>query len=131
MRWQRVARIVVAAVGISTAAAVYLLTRERTPQEPPALVSEADPAAKMQSGAGKDVRYRGDELLGTVTYTSIRSYENNRVVWEAFEYQLPDGTRLSADRVETRGNSMGGGKPDEMSLKGRVRLETKDGTELR
>jgi lipopolysaccharide export system protein LptA len=131
MRWQRVARIVVAAVGISTAAAVYFLTRERTPQEPPALVSEADPAAKMQSGAGKDLRYKGDELLGTVTYTSVRSYENNRVVWEKFQYRLPDGTRLSADRVETRGNSLGGGKPDEMSLKGRVRLETKDGTELR
>ena len=131
MRWQKVARIVVAAVGLGTAAAVYFLSRERTPQEPPALAREADPAAKMQSGEGKDLRYRGDELLGTVTYTGVRSYENNRVVWEKFQYRLQDGTRLSADRVETRGNSMGGGKPDEMSLKGRVRLETKDGTELR
>ena len=131
MRWQKVARVVVAAVGIGTAAAVYFLTRERPPQEPPALAREADPAAKMQSGAGKDLRYKGDELLGTVTYTSVRSYENNRVVWEKFSYRLPDGTRLSADRVETRGNSMGGGKPDEMSLNGHVRLETKDGTELR
>jgi lipopolysaccharide export system protein LptA len=131
MRWQKIARMVVATVGIGTAAAVYLLTRERTPQEPPALAREADPAARMQSGAGKDLRFKGEELLGTVTYSSVRSYDNNRVVWEKFQYRLPDGTRLSADRVETRGDSMGGGKPDEMSLKGHVRLETKDGTELR
>jgi lipopolysaccharide export system protein LptA len=131
MRWQKVARVVVASVGVSTAAAVYLLTRERTPQGPPPVTSQADPAAKMQSGAGKDLRYRGDELLGTLTYDKVRSYENSRVVWEKFEYRLNDGTMLSAGRVEARGDSMGGGKPDEMTLTQGVHLKTKDGTELK
>ncbi len=88
MRWQKVARVVVAAVGVSTAAAVYFLMHERTPQGPPPVLNEADPAAKMQSGEGKDLRYRGDELLGTVTYDKLRSYENSRVVWEKFVYRL-------------------------------------------
>lgn len=131
MRWQKIARVLVVLVGLGTAAAVYFLTRERTVAPPPPVMADADPTAKMQSGAGKDLRYRGDELLGTLTYERVRSYENSRVVWEKFEYRFNDGTRLSADLVEARGNSAGGSKPDELTLTGHVRLETKDDTTLR
>ena len=56
MKWQKAARVVVAAVGVSTAAAVYFLMHERTPQGPPPVLNEADPAAKMQSGSAQYVR---------------------------------------------------------------------------
>jgi lipopolysaccharide export system protein LptA len=95
------------------------------------VLEDADPAAKMQAGAGKDLRYREDELLGTLTYESVRSYENNRWVWEKFRYEMKDGTVLSAGRVEASGSSMGGGKPDDMKLSQGVHLITQDGTELR
>jgi lipopolysaccharide export system protein LptA len=131
MRWQKIARIIVAAVGIGTAGAVYFSTRERTQQEPKPEIAGADPAATMQSGQGKDLRYRGDELLGTLTYESVKFFENNRVVWEKFDYRLPDGTRLSANQAEAQGDSMGGGKPDEITFRDRVRFRTEDGTELR
>jgi lipopolysaccharide export system protein LptA len=131
MTWQKVARVVVAAIGLATAGAVYLLTRERPAVSPPPSGTEAaDPAAKMQSGPGRQVRYDGNRPIGELTFADFRTYEDNRVVWLKFEYKLHDGTVLSADRVEATGTESGSGKPDDLALKGRVNLRTADGTTL-
>jgi lipopolysaccharide export system protein LptA len=123
MRWQKAARGIVAAVGLGTAAAVYLSTRERPAPEPPPVALEADRDAKMQSGAGQDERYRGDALIGTLTYDELRRYDDNRIVWRHFRYRMDDGSVLSADQAEARGTSPEGDAPNVITLTKNVRLE--------
>jgi lipopolysaccharide export system protein LptA len=123
MRWQKTARLLVAAVGLATAVAVYVLTRERPAPAPPVVADEPDREAKMQAGAGEDHRYKGDELVGTLTYSEVRSYDNKRVVWRGFRYRLKDGSVLSADQAEARGTAGIGDKPEEIVLTGSVRME--------
>src|SRR5262245_29948170 len=126
MRWQKAARLGVAVVGLGTAAAIYALTRERPVQNKPQVSTTFDPKATAQSGAGEQVRYDGNRLLGTVKFDGSRAYEDGRTEWDKFYYRFEsDGTVVSADHVAGR-NTNDPGKTAEYTLTGHVRLQGPD-----
>jgi lipopolysaccharide export system protein LptA len=105
VRWPQAARLVVAVAGLGTAAAVYVYSRDRAPQPtPPPLATAADPAAKLQSGRGSDLRYRGNELESTVDYQSLKQFADGKFGWQHAKLTfMKDGTTLAADLVECTG----------------------------
>jgi lipopolysaccharide export system protein LptA len=123
VRWQTVARRIVAVVGLGTAVAIYVYTRPRPAPEPPPLAPSADPTATVQAGAGVDARYRGDTLESKIQYAGIRQYSDGRVGYEKAHMTLANGTVLSADLIEGRGKSAKGDMPGEWTLTGHVSFQ--------
>jgi lipopolysaccharide export system protein LptA len=123
VRWQTVARRIVAVVGLGTAVAIYVYTRPRPAPEPPPLAPSADPTATVQAGAGVDARYRDDTLESKVQYAGIRQYSDGRVGYEKAHMTLANGTVLSADLIEGRGKSAKGDMPGEWTLTGHVSFQ--------
>ncbi len=132
MIWQRWARLLVAAIGVGCAVALFAYTRNRPPKvaAPPQIA--VDPQATMQSGAGRLVRHRGNEEVGVIDYTSTKSYADDRMVFENPHIVSSDerGFEAWADRSETKGKSVHADNPGEMEFTGHVRVKTKDGLEL-
>jgi len=127
MRWQRGARLAVAAIGLATALAVVLLVRERPAQVDPGVTVPVDPGATMQAGSGVDTRHRGDERIGTVAYDEITHFKDGRTGYKNARVTLKDGTVLSAGFAETVGKAASGESPAaEYRLRNGVRL-TKPG----
>ena len=128
MRWQRVARMVLAAVGLGVAVLLYVNTRERPmPEAQPGGSLVADPQATVQAGKGAQIRYRDGDKQFTVEYTASSLYSDGRTVLEGARLTLEDGTIASADRVESQGSVVAGAMPEEFRLKGNARFQTPDG----
>ncbi len=130
MRWQRIARRVVAVIGLGTAVAIYALSRERPVAERPGPSAERDPAATVAAGHGVQVRYRGSSKQFTLEYGAIRQYADGRQSWDDVRLSLEDGTTVSAKAGESRGQPGANGLPQSISLKDDVRVHTADGTDL-
>ena len=93
MRWQRVARAILAVVGLGVAVLLYVNTRERpTPQAQPGGSLVADPQATVQAGKGAQIRYRDGDKQFTVEYTASSLYSDGRTVLEGARLTLEDGT---------------------------------------
>jgi lipopolysaccharide export system protein LptA len=117
----------VAAAGLGTAAAIYLLARDRPEVERPIVTIPADPAATVQSGAGVDVQYVGDRKRWALEYGRMASYEGSVVRWEQVHVTFAeDGTEIWADKAEMKGRVKGGDAPAALELTGHVRLKTED-----
>src|SRR5215467_14504148 len=107
MRWQRYARLFVALIGVGCAVALFVYSRkQRAPAPPPPQVA-VDPTATVQGGAGRLVRHRGDEELGTIDYESTKSYADGRMVFEKPHITSSGdrGFEAWADKSETKGKS--------------------------
>ncbi len=132
MIWQRWARLFVAAIGIGCAVALFAYTRSRPPKPAPPPQVAVDPQATMQSGAGRLVRYRGNQEVGVIDYTSTKTYADDRMVFENPHIVSSDerGFEAWALRSETKGKSVHADNPGEMEFTGHVRVKTKDGLEL-
>ncbi len=132
MTWQRVARVVVALIGVGCAVALVMSTRQRpTPVVAPPQVA-IDPKATVQGGAGRTVRHRGDKELGVIEYQSSKTYDDGRMVFEKPHIVSSDerGFEATADLSETKGKSVHADNPGEMEFTGHVHVKTKDGLEL-
>ncbi|HVT46489.1 MAG TPA: hypothetical protein VHD57_01775 [Vicinamibacterales bacterium] len=123
MRWQTVARRLVAVAGLGTAAAIYFYTRPRPAPVPPPVAAPADPTATVQAGAGVDARYRDDTLESKVQYAGIRQYSDGRVGYEKARMTLANGTTLAGDLIECHGKASKGDVPGECTLTGHVSFE--------
>lgn len=129
MRWQRAARFVVAGVGLGTAVALVVLTRERPVVRPPVVTPGGDPAAVFQSAAGATVRHDGDRVVARVEYGQVRRYAD-RMEWEAFALTLDDGAKLSANRVTGTFTGANRDQPTSFAFDGDVRFQSAAGMSL-
>lgn len=133
MRWQRGARFVVAAIGLSCAGAVYLYSRKHQPPAPsPKTQIKVDTKATSQTGPGKRQRFRGDQLVGQITFEGSRAYPDGRSVLDHAHLSSYDerGMEIVADTLETSGNTPQADQPQELHFNGHVKLTTKDGLQL-
>ena len=94
MRWQRYARVLVALIGIGCAVALVAYSRKRPSPPPPPPPVAVDPEATVQSGAGRLVRHKGNEEVGTIDYQSTKTYADGRVVFEKSAHRLGGGPGL-------------------------------------
>ncbi|HKW03285.1 MAG TPA: LptA/OstA family protein [Vicinamibacterales bacterium] len=132
MRWQRYARALVAVIGIGCAVALYTYSRKKPPHAPPPPQVAVDPEATVQSGAGRLVRQKGNEEIGTIDYQSTKTYADGRMVFEQ-PHIVSSGNRgfeAWADKSETKGKSPNVDNPGKMEFTGHVRVHMKDGLEL-
>ncbi len=133
MTWQRWARLLVAAIGLACAAALIVYTHKgpAPPASPPARI-DVDPRATVQGGAGRLVRHRGEQELGSIEYQATKTFADGRMAFEQPHIISSDerGFEAWADRGETKGKSVNADNPDEMEFTGHVRVKTKDGLEL-
>ncbi len=130
MKWQTPARWLVAIAGMGTAVALYTQTRERPAADRPAVATPADPEASVQSGAGTSVRFNAGAVEFEITHAGERIYEDGRKAWDKARFRISDGTDLSADLIETKGDD-GTGMPGELTFTGNVRLDTPEGASIR
>jgi lipopolysaccharide export system protein LptA len=128
MRWQKIARAVIALVGIGCAVAVYVLTRTpaTSPQRP--MTEPIDPAATMQSGSGIEFRTRDGEKIAELNFRDRKVFPD-RLVLSGVVYTLKkDGTEIRADQAETKGKTdKPDGRPAEFTLTGNVSIKTGEG----
>jgi lipopolysaccharide export system protein LptA len=132
MRWQRYARALVAVIGIGCAVALYAYSRKKPTHAPPPPQVAVDPEATVQSGAGRLVRHKGNEEVGTIDYQSTKTYADGRMVFEK-PHIVSSGDRgfeAWADTSETKGKSPTVDNPGKMEFTGHVRVHMKDGLEL-
>jgi lipopolysaccharide export system protein LptA len=132
MTWQRYARVLVAAVGLGCAVALFAYSRKQPAHAPPPPQIAVDPDATVQSGAGRLVRHKGDEEVGTIDYKSTKTYADGRMVFEQPHIRSSGdrGFEAWADKSETKGKSVNADNPGEMEFTGHVRVHMKDGLEL-
>ena len=86
----------------------------------------------MQSGAGRLVRHKGNEEVGTIDYQSTKTYADGRMVFEK-PHIVSAGDRgfeAVADKSESKGKSVNADNPEAMEFTGHVRVHMKDGLEL-
>jgi len=132
MRWQRVARLVVAAIGIGCAVAIYLLTRERPVPAAGPTIADVDPNAALQSGRGVSYLHRDGRLRVEVRYERVKAFDDARQVFEEAHIKGLDGQKfeLWAAKLEAKGAPSAGELPAHLEATGVVKLVTDDGLML-
>lgn len=131
MTWQKIARLVIAAIGLGTAAAIYFLARPKPLPPAPKAAITIEPGAKVQTGAGKNIRTEGDRTIGTYTFTAMRSYEGDKTQLDGFRYEFADGGFMQADRVQSQGTAgSNSAMPAEFTATGNVVFQNRTGMTL-
>ncbi len=131
MTWRRAARFGVAGVGLATALAVVLLTRDRPEPAERGTSTPVDPTATLQAGRGVDTRYRGNERTAIIDYESIVQRKDGSTAWTNAQVTLKDGSALTAGLVESVGKATSAGSPGaELACSQGVRLTTAAGDTL-
>jgi lipopolysaccharide export system protein LptA len=131
VRWQKVVRLIVAAIGLGTAVAIYLLARPKPAPPPPRATITIDANAKVQTGAGKTIRTDGDRIIGTQTFAATRTYDGGRIQADDFRYDFADGGFMSDEHVEAQGTSASNSAlPEEFRAVGTVVFRNRSGMEL-
>ncbi len=124
MRWQRIARLVLAIIGITFAIGVGMTMKRRTTplSQPP--VPRTDPTAVVESEGGSSVRINGEREQGVLTYERLLTYANgaSKMV----------GVTITSDRngktfVIKGAEGQAGENESSMELTGGVTLEASDG----
>lgn len=129
MRWQRAARLGVAAAGLTTAVALYVFTRERPTVERPPAVGPSDPAATTQSGPCVQLRYKGDTEHYRLECGASRTYPDRFEFDQVHMTFKDDGTELWAGLVVARG-ATGDAAPTSLDMSKGVRLRTGEGASV-
>jgi lipopolysaccharide export system protein LptA len=124
VRWQKAARYGVALSGVGVAVWLYASTRTRPSLERPTTGTVADPQATVQAAAGSQTRTRDDDKQFTFSWKSLRQLTDGRTILDGFKMTFEDGTGVSADNAETRGNLAAEDLPAELLLKGKVHMQT-------
>ena len=130
MRWQKPARLAVAVIGIGTAIALFMLTRDRKPNPRAIVDSAADPTATVQSGQGTQFRYKGNDKQLTLEYATVKQQPDGRISWTGFHLVMADGTDVKGDVAESVGRSETTAMPNDVNLTGHVFLRTPEGVQV-
>ena len=133
MRWQRTARLAIAAFVITFAGIVFVAMRRTSPvKEAPAPI-HADDKAVFQTTGRSDLRRvdKAGKLVFSVTSMGQRVYPDGRSVFEHATLTLPDRNgrtiTIVGDEAETVAPADGSSDISKANLKGNVRLTTSDG----
>ena len=90
-RWQKRARLVLAAVAVAVVVIVALTLRERHPPQMNRAAARVDPKAVAESAGGRMVRASGTRVPGVVDYERMMAYEDGTAKLL--------GPKISTDRV--------------------------------
>ncbi len=136
MRWQQAARFGVAAVGVGTAVALFVLRRQPPPVAAPApVIAVKDKSARMEGGP---CRTRLTDLStgkdrGEIECAASQHYDDGRNRYEKIHLTRTDDPpfELWADVLESRGRGVRDATlPGELVFTGHVRMKTKDGLQV-
>ncbi len=132
MRWQRGARLVVAAIGVGCGVAIFLYARNRPAPPPPRSLASIDPKSKAQTESGTTLYLRAGKATVDVSFGATTSYDDGRVRLERVEVRGLEGNRyaIRADVLETAGQSTTADRPIHYDFTGHVVLTTDDGLQL-
>jgi lipopolysaccharide transport protein LptA len=127
MRWQRSARLVIAAVAVAFAVGVGSTMKRRIAPHIDAPVPRTDPTAVIESEGGNTVRITGSHQDARVEYARLLTYANgaSKMV----------GVTITSDRagktfVVTGGEGQAGVDESSFDLTGGVRMQSSDGLTL-
>ena len=127
MRWQRIARLVLAVIGIAFAIGVGMTMKRRTTPQSQPPVPRTDPTAVVESEGGSTVRINGSREQGVLTYDRLLTYANGatRMV----------GVTITSDRngktfVVKGAEGQAGENESSMELTGGVTMEASDGMKV-
>jgi lipopolysaccharide export system protein LptA len=132
VRWQRWARVVVAAIGLGCAAAIYLLSRDAPAVPKLAEIPAVDAKVIVQSGPGLTDRFRSGNEWMQLSFESTATYDDGRTRFNKVHVVLPGdkGFETWADVVEEKGKAVQPDNPSQIDLMGHVRVVTPDGMEV-
>ena len=128
MRWQRGARLAIGVAGLSGAAALYFLTRERPTVVRPTTSANTDWNATMQAGTGTTDRTKDGQKDGTISWKTIKVLKDGRVEYTGMVLNAADGTRIAGDACVGEGKSaQAPDTPGKLSCTGNVQFRTPEG----
>jgi lipopolysaccharide export system protein LptA len=133
VNWQRTARWIVAAIGVSCAVAIAVYSRRREQPPPPSpVLAKIDPNAKLEGGAGQTQQYRVGKSPLTIDYSRMRSYDDGRGHFEDAVIKGIEESRFTvrAKVMEMSAPVEGTERPGRMNLSGGVKLTTDDGLDM-
>ena len=129
MRWQKPARLVIAAAAVVFAVGVALTLRTRTAPAIEAPLARTDPKAKVESAGGLTFRVNKDREEVRIRYDKLLTYENG----SSKMVGVTVTTERAGGRVFTISGQKGEvtDKESNIALIGDVRISATDGMELR
>jgi lipopolysaccharide export system protein LptA len=136
VRWQKIARLVIASVVIFFAGLVLYSVRRRAGGPAPAssAVNVTDAKARSESGKGTRKTYKGNKVVTEVSFEKQLLYDDGKIVGHAIEATLQDKdgrpVKVTADRAELVTPPGGGQDLSLGKLTGNVRLRTETGLEV-
>jgi lipopolysaccharide export system protein LptA len=136
VRWQKIARLFIAAFVIVFAGVVFYSMRQRS-ATPPVAGEElhiTDPAARMESGKGTSQTFKGNKVVTSVSFEQQRTYDDGKTKGIGITATLVDKdgrpVKVTANEAELVTPP---GKSQELTvgkLTGNVRLATETGLEV-
>lgn len=133
MRWQRVARLGVAAAGLTCAAAIYFLARGHQKPPPPEPLFKPDKDAVTQGGKTRfDRRGADGELRFSLDCENFATYADERTKCQTGHLTTFDQQPFEAwaELFELNGKSVQADNPAEVHLTGHVKIHAHDGLEV-
>src|SRR6476646_693802 len=129
MRWQRVARLGVAAAGLTCAAAIYFLARGHQKPPPAEPLVKPDPNAVTQGGQTTIRRGESGNERFTLTCESFAKYAEESTECHKGHLTTFDDQPVQAwaDDFGLNGKSVQADNPAEIHLTGHVKIRSHDG----
>jgi lipopolysaccharide export system protein LptA len=124
MKWQRIARLVIAVAAVAFAIGVASTMRRRTPPQAAPPVPRADPTAVVESEGGSTVRIKGKREDAVVEYKRLLTYANGSSKMLGVTITSERGGKTYVVRGE---EGQAGENESSMELSGGVRMEATDG----
>ena len=128
MRWQKRARLAVAAFGIASAVGVYALMGERTQPTPAVAPVRLDPKAVLESRGNILQQVRGTRQDYIIEAEQQLTYEGGASKLVGIKVTVKN--RAGRDYVITAREAQAGEGEQELRLTGAVRLEATDGFQI-
>jgi len=124
MKWQRIARVVIATAAIAFAIGVGMNMRQRTAPKAAPPVPRADPTAVVESEGGSTVRINRNQEEGVLKYQRLLTYANGA----SKMLGVTITTNRKGQTFTVKGAEGQAGEGDStMELSGGVHLESSDG----
>lgn len=130
MRWQRVARLGFAVVGLACAVAlaVQFHTRKAPVAAPPPPAH--DPSATVEAGHGTSLEWGKDgKVSWRIQFGSMTSFQDGKKTFSQAHFMSAHANRqfeIQSDWASEQGKSTRGAGPADLDLKGHVHITTSD-----
>jgi len=133
MRWQKIARVVVAAIGLAGAVAIYYYTRSRpAPADPPQTLAQLDANVVMATDGCQKLVIRPGKSNAKIECAASELLSDGRIRMKQVVISGLNGSAfvMRGDLLESAGQTSTQGFPAQTVLTGHTKLTTDDGLEL-